>query len=102
MPAISLRLPDDIETNLKAEAQLAGKSQSEIARIAIAEYLARRERERFMAEMVAEVRMAYADPEIRHEALEIAEDFAAADSALDAIIAEERATGIDPDEKWWA
>ncbi|WP_256360923.1 ribbon-helix-helix protein, CopG family [Methylomonas koyamae] len=60
MPAISLRLPDDVEANLKAEAQLEGKSQSEIARLAITEYLARRERERFMAEMVAEVRTAYA------------------------------------------
>lgn len=102
MPAISLRLPDDVEANLKAEAQLEGKSQSEIARLAITEYLARRERERFMAEMVAEVRTAYADPEIRREALAIAEEFDAADDALDRLIAEERAAGIDPDEKWWA
>ncbi|BBL58811.1 ribbon-helix-helix protein, CopG family [Methylomonas koyamae] len=101
MPAISLRLPDDVEANLKAEAQLEGKSQSEIARLAITEYLARRERERFMAEMVAEVRTAYADPEIRREALAIAEEFDAADGALDRLIAEERAAGIDPDEKWW-
>ncbi|OAI06379.1 CopG family transcriptional regulator [Methylomonas methanica] len=101
MPAISLRLPDDVEANLKAEAQLEGKSQSEIARLAITEYLARRERERFMAEMVAEVRSAYADPEIRREALAIAEEFDAADDALDRLIAEERAAGIDPDEKWW-
>jgi len=35
MPAISLRLPDDVEAHLKAEAQLEGKSQSEIARLAI-------------------------------------------------------------------
>lgn len=101
MPAISLRLPDDVEANLKAEAQLEGKSQSEIARLAITEYLARRERERFMAEMVAEVRTAYADPEIRREALAIAEEFDAADDGLDRLIAEERAAGIDPDEKWW-
>jgi predicted transcriptional regulator len=101
MPAISLRLPDDVEANLKAEAQLEGKSQSEIARLAITEYLARRERERFMAEMVAEVRSAYADQEIRREALAIAEEFDAADDALDRLIAEERAAGIDPDEKWW-
>lgn len=101
MPAFSLRLPDDVEANLKAEAQLVGKSQSEIARLAITEYLARRERERFMAEMVAEMRMAYADPEIRREALAIAEEFDAADDALDRLIADERAAGIDPDEKWW-
>lgn len=102
MSAISIRLSNDIETSLKAEAQLEGKSQSEIARLAITEYLTRRERERFMAEMVAEVRVAYADPEIRRESLEIAEAFNAADDSLDRIIAEERAAGIDPDEKWWA
>ena len=32
---------------------MEGKTQSEIARLAITEYLARREKERFMAEMVA-------------------------------------------------
>lgn len=71
MTAISLRLSDDIEANLKAEAQLEGKTQSEIARQAITEYLARREKERFMAEMVAEMRTAYANPDIRREALDI-------------------------------
>ncbi|MDO9047909.1 MAG: ribbon-helix-helix protein, CopG family [Methylobacter sp.] len=99
MTAISLRLPDNIEAILKAEAQLEGKTQSEIARVAITEYLARREKERFMAEMVAEMHAAYSNPEIRREALEIAEDLV--DDGLDAIIASERAAGIDPDEKWW-
>ncbi|OAI10314.1 CopG family transcriptional regulator [Methylomonas koyamae] len=101
MPAISLRLPDDVEANLKAEAQLEGKSQSEIARRAITEYLARRERERFMAEMVAAARALANDPQARAEALQIAADFDAADDGLDRIIADERAAGIDPDEKWW-
>jgi hypothetical protein len=99
MTAISLRLPSDIEANLKAEARLEGKTQSEIARLAIVEYLARREKERFMAEMVAEMRTAYSDPDIRREALDTADDLA--DDGLDAIIAAERAAGIDPDEKWW-
>ena len=99
MTAISLRLPEDLEANLKAEAQLEGKSQSEIARLAITEYLARREKERFMAEMVAEMRTAYTNQDIRREALEIADDLA--DDGLDAIIGAERAAGIDPDEKWW-
>jgi len=99
MTALSIRLPDDLEAHLKAEAQLEGKSQSEVARQAIAEYLSRREKERFMAEMIAEMRTAYANPDIRREALEIAEDLV--DDGLDAIIADERAAGIDPDEKWW-
>ena len=99
MTAISLRLPEDLEANLKAEAQLEGKSQSEIARLAITEYLARHEKERFMAEIVAAGRALSADPQARAEAREIAEELA--DEGLDAIIAAERAAGIDPDEKWW-
>jgi predicted transcriptional regulator len=99
MTAISLRLPEDIEANLKAEARLEGKTQSEIARLAITEYLARREKERFMAEMVAAGRALTADPQAWAEAREIAEDLV--DEGLDAIIAAERAAGIDPDEKWW-
>ncbi|WP_231914740.1 CopG family transcriptional regulator [Methylomonas sp. DH-1] len=81
---------------------MEGKSQSEIARLAITEYLARRQRERFMAEMVAAAARALAnDPQARAEALQIADEFDAADDALDRVIAEERAAGIDPDEKWW-
>jgi predicted transcriptional regulator len=99
MTAISLRLPDDIEANLKAEAQLESKTQSEIARQAITEYLARREKERFMAEMVAAGRALAADPQARAESREIAEDLV--DEGLDAIVAAERAAGIDPDAKWW-
>jgi predicted transcriptional regulator len=99
MTAISLRLPDDIEANLKAEAQLESKTQSEIARQAITEYLARREKERFMAEMAAAGRALAADPQARAESREIAEDLV--DEGLDAIVAAERAAGIDPDAKWW-
>lgn len=99
MSAISLRLPHDIEAHLKAEARLEGKTQSEIARLAITEYLARREKERFMAEMVAAGRALAADPQAWAESREIAEDLA--DEGMDAIIAAERAAGIDPEEKWW-
>lgn len=99
MTAISLRLPDEIETRLTQEARIEGCPRSEVARTAIVEYLDRREKERFMAEMVEEVRRAYADPEIRREALAIAEEGVA--DALDAVVAEEAGAGIDPDEKWW-
>ncbi len=99
MAALSLRLTDDIDQRLAQEAEAEGKTRSEVARAALVEFLDRRERERFMAEMVEEMREGYADPEIRREALEIAED--TIDDGLDAIIEEERAAGIDPDEKWW-
>lgn len=99
MSALSLRLPDEFDARLEEEARLEGKTRSEIARQAIAEFLERREKERFMAELVEEARRAYADPEIRREALEIANENV--DDGLDAVIAEERAAGIDPGEKWW-
>ncbi len=99
MSAISLRLPDDFDSRLEEEARLEGKTRSDIARQAIAEYLERREKERFMAEMVAAARALAADPAARHEALEMANDLA--DEGLDAVITSEIAAGINPDEKWW-
>jgi predicted DNA-binding protein len=99
MTAISLRLPDEIEVRLTQEAGLEGRPRSEIARAAIVEYLERREKERFMAELVAAAQAMSADPAARREALEIANEVP--DDGLDAIIAAEIAAGIDPDEKWW-
>jgi hypothetical protein len=55
-------------------------ARAEVARLAIAEFLARRERERFASADVAQARAAYPDPKIRREALAVARDFAAADS----------------------
>jgi len=40
-----------------------------------------------------------ADPEARAEALALAEE--GLEGWLDNLEAEERAAGIDPDEKWW-
>jgi predicted transcriptional regulator len=72
MGALSLRLPDDLEARLEAEAGREGVARSEVARMAIQEFLDRKERERFVAAFVAEARAAYADPAIRKEALAIA------------------------------
>jgi predicted transcriptional regulator len=99
MAAISLRLPDDVEAKLSAEAAAEGKSRSEVARDAIVAYLERREKERFMRNLAEGLRELYSNPEARREALELANDLA--DEGLDRIIEEERAAGIDPDEKWW-
>ncbi|MBL8529702.1 MAG: ribbon-helix-helix protein, CopG family [Burkholderiales bacterium] len=74
MAGFSLRLPDELEEKLGQEARREGIAQSEVARIAIAEFLARRERERFLAAFVAEARAAYGDSAIRREALAIAEE----------------------------
>ena len=74
MAGFSLRLPDDLESRLDEEARREGLARSEVARTAIAEFLERRERARYMAAFVAEARAAYADPKIRKEALALAEE----------------------------
>ncbi len=104
MPALSLRLPEDLDHRLEDEARFEQLPRSEVVRIAIVEYLARRERERFMAELVAEAHTAYADESIRRTALEMAEEgMATSNEALD--IAEGRKPAgsrpAKPAEKWW-
>jgi predicted transcriptional regulator len=73
MAAISLRLPDELESLLDEEARREGVARSEIARAAIAGFLAQKERQRTIAAFVAEARAAYATPEIRKDALAQAE-----------------------------
>jgi predicted transcriptional regulator len=88
MPAFSLRLPDDLEHRLEEEAHREGVPRSEVARQAISDYLARRERERFMNELVAEARAGYGIAAVRGEAMALAEDALASDDETD-------------DERWW-
>ena len=56
MSTVSIRLPDDIELSLNREAQRTQRAKSEIARDAIAEYLERQERDRFLAEIARAAR----------------------------------------------
>ena len=78
MSAISLRIPDDIERRLDAESNASGVTRSDLARTAITEFLQRRERERFMQQLLTEAQTAYADPATRAAAQEWV-DFAFAD-----------------------
>ena len=73
MAALSLRLPDELEARLDAEARLAGLVRSDVVRDAIEQYLARRERERLIADFVAEAHTAYSDPSFLAAAREAAE-----------------------------
>jgi predicted transcriptional regulator len=70
MSLMSLRLPADLDVRLEREAVRSRKARSEIARTAIAEYLARQEREQFIAEYVRS-----AMGEDRAEVLGRAEEF---------------------------
>ncbi len=99
MSIISIRLPDEIERQLDEEAERSHKSRSEVARLAIADYIVRAEKQRFMSELVGEMRGAYGNPDIRREAVETAKE--AVDDGLDEVIKAERAAGMDPAGKWW-
>jgi len=75
MSVISLRLPDELEAKLQEEARLTSRPRSEVARDAIVEYLARQERERFLAGLEAAARNLASDPGSSREALTTADDF---------------------------
>lgn len=74
MAGFSLRLPEDLESRLDDEARHEGVARSQVARTAIAEFLERKERQRYLAAFVTEARAAYADPKIRKDALALAQE----------------------------
>lgn len=101
---ISIRVSDELEAGLDKEASLEGRPRSEVIRQAIEEHLRRQEKERFMAEMVAEARQAYSDPALQQEAREMAEEaIETGNEAMD--VAEGREPGEpwpeETGEKWW-
>lgn len=61
MSLISIRLPEDLDTELTREAQARQRPKSELAREAIAEYLARHERQRFLGAIAKAARVAGGD-----------------------------------------
>jgi metal-responsive CopG/Arc/MetJ family transcriptional regulator len=99
MANISVRLPPDIEQSLAEEARITERNRSDLVREAVGEYLSRKERERVINEMKAAARALYSSPEAVQEGVEIAEE--GLEDWLGSIEREERAAGINPDEKWW-
>jgi predicted DNA-binding protein len=104
MSMLNIRLTEQIEQQLAEEARRENKTRSEIVRDALNWYLTEVEKKRFMDQLLKEARTAYADNNIRREALDIAEEFL----SLDGEIPEKTdnpASG-DPSnpessEKWW-
>jgi len=101
MANISVRLPPEIERDLEEEARLTKRNRSDLVREAMEEYLSQRQRKRAVNEYAEEMRRAYSDPEYAKEMRRIQQDFDEVDNSIEMIEAEERAAGIDPDEKWW-
>lgn len=97
-------LPDDLERKVDLEARLTGRSRSEILHDAIARLVARRDRERFIAEYIGEATAGYSNPILRREAIAIAGELDAADSELQDLAGEgdlgERSRA-ESGEKWW-
>lgn len=56
MSTVSIRLPDDLDRILNREAERSSRPKSEIARDAIADYLTRMERDRFLADIARAAR----------------------------------------------
>jgi predicted transcriptional regulator len=88
MAIVSIRLPDDVVLSLNREAERTRRAKSEIARDAIAEYLKRQERDRFLAEIA---RAARAGGEL--EALELADEALPLDN--EALERSERFIGVN-------
>jgi predicted transcriptional regulator len=56
MATLNMRLDDDLDRRLSREADLAEQTRSELARAAIAEFLQRQERQRFLDEIARAAR----------------------------------------------
>lgn len=56
MPALTLRLPQTMETRLEAEALFEGKARSEVVREALDKFLGEQEQGRFLGAMIQEMR----------------------------------------------
>ena len=100
MRTLSVRLPEHLGERLDHEARDEGKSRSELARDAIAAYVERRERERFLAALAAEARALRATGDGER----VAEEFVVAENeALDTAL--ERRTALAESEadedRWW-
>jgi predicted transcriptional regulator len=96
---MSLRLPDDLDQKLAHEAAVTGLTRSEVIRQALAEHIRRQERNRFIGEYVGEAARGYADPAMRQDAIDIAEEAVAPDNE-----ALEHAEPAQPDSDhgvWW-
>ena len=75
MGAISLRLPQDLESKLAQEAQFSGQPRSQLIREALEALLSLRERQRNEAALAAAATALASDVDASQEALAVAEEF---------------------------
>jgi predicted transcriptional regulator len=75
MGAISLRLPQDLESKLAQEAQFSGQPRSQLIREALEALLSLRERQRNEAALAAAATALASDVDACQESLALAEEF---------------------------
>ncbi len=100
MSTISIRISDDLERQLSAEADTQGRPRSELVRQAIQEFVSRKEKERFMAELLAEASEAYSNPEMRREIKDLEKDFDLLESIYESHESA-RPGRNNESERWW-
>lgn len=104
MTMLNIRLTEQIEQQLAEEARRENKTRSEIVRDALNWYLTEIEKKRFMDQLLDEARAAYANNNIRREALEIAEEFLSLDSEILDKAGNNTSGNLphsESGEKWW-
>ena len=93
---LNVRLPQDLESRLEAEARRSKRSRSELVRDAIGAFLAERERERFMQAMGRAARAISEDESSAGESREMAEAFAGLDNEVS-----DSPEEYDAGDPWW-
>jgi predicted transcriptional regulator len=97
MATLSIRLTSELEEKLDQEARRSETNRSEVAREALVDFLRRRERERFMAELLEEARQLKGDPETQR----LVEEWVPVDNEARKIAEGPAAEGGDEEEPWW-
>ena len=102
MSTLNIRLTDQIDQQLSHEAQLENRTRSDVARDALAWYLAETEKRRFMNQLLDEARTSYSQAAIRDAALQMAEESLPLDNEVLAT-AEQQPTAkrLRSSKKWW-
>jgi metal-responsive CopG/Arc/MetJ family transcriptional regulator len=99
MGRLSVLLPEEIEQRLESEAELTGRSRSNLVGEAVGLYLTQKERDRLIEEMRKAARLLGSEPGAISESRELAAE--GLDEWLEGIEREERAAGGNLDGKWW-
>lgn len=102
MSTLNIRLTDQLDQQLSHEAQLENRTRSDVARDALAWYLAEIEKKRFMNQLLDEARTSYSQAVIHDAAIQMAEESLPLDNEV--LAATEQplpAKRLRSAKKWW-